>query len=193
MVIRAGVKRGEQPAWIVSDALRTRVKPLSPRKQRRPGCPGRRHPRRAVESYDRAGADHPLATNRLPSRARVKARHPWLARRPTCRLVAPGIPDVKDPTRTTGTRGQLLRAGIVDEVRIHAVPVLLGAGARLLDDAGGRIRPQPTSMVQGPKATHLRYTWSRHRKTPPRTAFRVQPPRRSEPKLHRLPSGSRAL
>ncbi len=54
--------------------------------------------------------------------------------------------------------GQLLRAGLVDEVRIHLVPVLLGAGTRLLDDTGGHVRLQPTSVVQGSKATHLRYT-----------------------------------
>lgn len=53
--------------------------------------------------------------------------------------------------------GQLLRAGLVDEVRIHLVPVLLGAGTRLLDDTGGHIRLEPTSIVEGSKATHLRY------------------------------------
>src|SRR5262245_34942227 len=52
---------------------------------------------------------------------------------------------------------QLLRAGLIDEVRIHLVPVLLGAGTRLLDDAGGHIRLEPTGVVQEPKATHLRY------------------------------------
>jgi dihydrofolate reductase len=52
---------------------------------------------------------------------------------------------------------QLLRAGLIDEVRIHLVPVLLGAGTQLLDDAGGHIRLEPTSVVQEPKATHLRY------------------------------------
>jgi dihydrofolate reductase len=31
---------------------------------------------------------------------------------------------------------QLLRAGLVDEIRIHLVPVLLGARTRLLEDAG---------------------------------------------------------
>jgi dihydrofolate reductase len=53
--------------------------------------------------------------------------------------------------------GQLLRAGLVDEVRIHLVPVLLGAGTRLLGDTGGHIRLQPTSIVEGSKAAHLRY------------------------------------
>ncbi len=54
--------------------------------------------------------------------------------------------------------GQLLRgAGLVDEVRVHLVPVLLGSGTRLLDDAGGHIRLQITRIVEESKATHLRY------------------------------------
>jgi hypothetical protein len=36
--------------------------------------------------------------------------------------------------------------------------VLLGAGTRLLDATHHQIRLEPTSVVQEPKATHLRYT-----------------------------------
>ncbi len=53
--------------------------------------------------------------------------------------------------------GQLLRAGLVGEVRIHLVPVLLGSGTRLLDDTSGPMRLEPTSVVEGSNATHLRY------------------------------------
>lgn len=53
--------------------------------------------------------------------------------------------------------GQLLRAGLVDELRIHLVPVLLGAGTRLLDDTGGHIRLEPTGIIEGSRASHLRY------------------------------------
>jgi dihydrofolate reductase len=52
--------------------------------------------------------------------------------------------------------GQLLRAGLVDEVRIHLAPVLPGAGTRLLDD-DGHIHLQPTRITESSKATHLRY------------------------------------
>ena len=53
--------------------------------------------------------------------------------------------------------GQLLRAGLVDEVRIHLAPVLLGSGTRLLDDDEGHIRLQPTRITESSRATHLRY------------------------------------
>lgn len=53
--------------------------------------------------------------------------------------------------------GQLLRAGLVDEVRIHLVAVLFGAGTRLLDDPDGHIHLEPISMVAGSKASYLRY------------------------------------
>lgn len=53
--------------------------------------------------------------------------------------------------------GQLLRAGLVDEVRVHLVPVLLGEGTRLLDDPDGHIRLEPISVLERAKATHLRY------------------------------------
>ena len=51
----------------------------------------------------------------------------------------------------------MLRAGLVDEVRIHLAPVLLGVGTRLLDDDDGRSRLQPTRITENSKATHLRY------------------------------------
>jgi hypothetical protein len=53
--------------------------------------------------------------------------------------------------------GQLLRAGLVDEVRIHLAPVLLGAGTRLLDDDDDHVRLQPTRITESSKATYLRY------------------------------------
>ena len=53
---------------------------------------------------------------------------------------------------------QLLRAGRVDELRIHLVPVLLGAGTRLIDDLGGRhIRLERLAASESAMASHLRY------------------------------------
>lgn len=66
-----------------------------------------------------------------------------------------GDQDVDVFSANVGT--QLLRVGLVDEIRIHLVPVLLGAGTRLLDDAGPHVQLEPTDVVHGLKATHLRY------------------------------------
>lgn len=53
---------------------------------------------------------------------------------------------------------QYLRAGLIDELLIHLVPVLLGDGARLFDNlAGAEIGLECTGAVHGPGVTHLRY------------------------------------
>ena len=50
------------------------------------------------------------------------------------------------------------RAGLVDEVRLHLVPVLLGGGSRLFPDAHRRrVELEPLGVEQGARATHLRY------------------------------------
>jgi len=53
---------------------------------------------------------------------------------------------------------QYLRAGLIDEVQIHLVPVLLGAGIRLFDHLGTeQIRLERTRAIESPFATHLRF------------------------------------
>ena len=54
---------------------------------------------------------------------------------------------------------QYLRAGLLDEVQIHLVPVLLGGGARLLDGLAGTIgRLERTAVVESPSGVvHLTY------------------------------------
>lgn len=53
---------------------------------------------------------------------------------------------------------QALAARLVDEARLHLVPVLLGGGSRLFPDSSEhRVELEPLSVEQGAKATHLRY------------------------------------
>jgi dihydrofolate reductase len=53
---------------------------------------------------------------------------------------------------------QLLRAGRIDQIHVHLVPVLFGAGTRLLEDLGGpHVQLEIIRVVEGSKATHLRY------------------------------------
>jgi dihydrofolate reductase len=53
---------------------------------------------------------------------------------------------------------QHLAAGLLDELQIHLVPVLLGGGARLLDNVGDdRPELECTRVIESPTVTHLRY------------------------------------
>ena len=53
---------------------------------------------------------------------------------------------------------QYLAAGLVDELELHLVPVLLGGGARLVDNLGGRGDPAGAERaVEAPGVTDLNY------------------------------------
>jgi dihydrofolate reductase len=52
---------------------------------------------------------------------------------------------------------QALAAGLLDEIQVHLIPVLLGAGVRLFDHLGGPVALERTRVVATPAATHLRY------------------------------------
>jgi dihydrofolate reductase len=53
---------------------------------------------------------------------------------------------------------QYLKAGLIDEMQIHIVPVLLGDGARLFDNLGdAEVRLECTRAVEAPGVTHLTY------------------------------------
>ena len=53
---------------------------------------------------------------------------------------------------------QYLRAGLLDELQIHLVPVLLGGGVRLLDQLGSA-RPalEGARVIEAPGVTHLKF------------------------------------
>lgn len=53
---------------------------------------------------------------------------------------------------------QYLRAGLIDELSLHVVPVLFGAGTRMFENlAPEHMRPVNTETVQTDAATHLRF------------------------------------
>ena len=53
---------------------------------------------------------------------------------------------------------QYLRAGLIDELNLHLVPVLLGDGVRFFDRAGAApIRFEAAGLSETPGATHIRY------------------------------------
>jgi dihydrofolate reductase len=57
---------------------------------------------------------------------------------------------------------QFVRAGLVDELRIHLVPVLLGDGTRLFEWRGPeQIELECTRVIGAPGVTHLTYRVAR--------------------------------
>lgn len=53
---------------------------------------------------------------------------------------------------------QFIKAGLVDEISIHLVPVFVGSGVRLFDHLGvNPIELECTSVVDAPGVTHLQF------------------------------------
>jgi dihydrofolate reductase len=55
---------------------------------------------------------------------------------------------------------QYLAAGLLDELYLHIVPIVLGAGERLLEDVGDPVL-DPVQVVASPGVTHVRYRVAR--------------------------------
>jgi dihydrofolate reductase len=51
---------------------------------------------------------------------------------------------------------QYLAAGLLDELYLHVVPIVLGAGERLLEDVGDPVL-EPVKVVASPAVTHVKY------------------------------------
>ena len=53
---------------------------------------------------------------------------------------------------------QFIRAGLIDEIQIHLVPVLFGSGTRLFERLGSEhIQLEPVEVIPTAAATHLRF------------------------------------
>ena len=55
------------------------------------------------------------------------------------------------------TAQRALEAGLLDELQIHQIPVLFGAGRRLFEVLPSRVELQIVRVIDTPEATHLRY------------------------------------
>jgi dihydrofolate reductase len=51
---------------------------------------------------------------------------------------------------------QYLQAGMLDELYLHIVPIILGAGERLLEDVGDPTL-EPVKVIASPAVTHIKY------------------------------------
>jgi dihydrofolate reductase len=86
----------------------------------------------------------------------------------TFHFVTDGIESALDQARAAAGDGhvsiaggataiqQYLAAGLLDELQLHIVPVLLGGGERLLDNAGDPTL-EPVEVVASPTVTHIKY------------------------------------
>ena len=50
-----------------------------------------------------------------------------------------------------------LNAGLLDEIRLHLVPIILGAGTRLFEGVRTDVRLVPREAQNAPAVTHLIY------------------------------------
>jgi len=55
-----------------------------------------------------------------------------------------------------GAVQQYLRAGAIAELHLHIVPIVLGAGERLLEGVG-ELELTPIAVVASPRVTHITY------------------------------------
>ena len=69
--------------------------------------------------------------------------------------VAAGDQDVSIAGGASTVR-QCLAAGSLDELYLHIVPVILGAGERLFEDVGDPVL-EPIKVVASPAVTHIKY------------------------------------
>jgi dihydrofolate reductase len=55
------------------------------------------------------------------------------------------------------TAQRALEAGVLDELQIHQIPVLFGAGRRLFETLPSRVELEIVRVIDTPEATHMRY------------------------------------
>ncbi|MGP4101182.1 dihydrofolate reductase family protein [Nonomuraea sp. KM90] len=120
--------------------------------------------RNTYEDSDRFGGGSPHPAARLFVLSHRAA--PEMTERQT--LVTTGIEDAVAAARETaggrdvglmggGVATEALRAGLVDEVILHQVPILLGGGRPFFQELPGHVRLRLLEAVPAPGATHLHY------------------------------------
>jgi dihydrofolate reductase len=121
--------------------------------------------RRTVEQVDHWGGDHHGMPVFVPSQ---RPPGPTVANYSRVTYVSDGIASAMSKAKAAAggrdvmvhgayTAQRALEAGVLDELQIHQVPVLLGAGRRLFDVLPTRIELEIVRVVDSPDATHIRY------------------------------------
>jgi dihydrofolate reductase len=121
--------------------------------------------RRTVEQVDHWGGDHGGRPIFVPSH---RPPGPSVAKYPLVTYVTDGIVSAMAQAKAAaGNRNVLvhgaytaqraLEAGVLDELHIHQIPVLFGAGRRLFDVLPSRVELEVLRVIDTPQATHIHY------------------------------------
>ena len=122
--------------------------------------------RRTVEQVEHWGGDsHNGVPIFVPSH---RPPGPSVANYPLVRYVSDGIVSAMAQAKVAAgdrnvfvlggyTAQRALEAGVLDELQIHHIPVLFGAGRRLFDVLPSRIELEIVRVIDTPEATHIRY------------------------------------
>jgi len=122
--------------------------------------------RRTVEQVDHWGGDEHGVPIFVPSR---RPPGPTVANYPLVTYVSDGIESAMAQAKAAAgernvvvlggyTAQRALEAGVLDELQLHQIPVLFGAGRRLFDDVlPARIELEVVRVIDTPDATHIRY------------------------------------
>ena len=121
--------------------------------------------RRTVEQVDHWGGDRHGVRIFVPSH---RPPGPTVADYPLVTYVSDGIASAMAQAKAAAgeryvlvhgayTAQRALEAGVLDEIQIHQIPVLFGAGRRLFDVLPWRVELEVTRVIDTPAATHIRY------------------------------------
>ena len=121
--------------------------------------------RRTVEQVDHWGGDAHGVPIFVPSH---RPPGPSVANYPLVTYVTDGIVSAMARAKAAAgdrnvlvlggyTAQRALEAGVLDELQIHQIPVLFGAGRRLFDVLPSRIELAIVRVIDTPEATHIRY------------------------------------
>jgi len=121
--------------------------------------------RRTVEQIDHWGGDRNGVRIFVPSH---RPADPEVSRYPLVTYVTDGIESAMAQAKAAAGDRQVfvhgaytartaLESGVLDELQIHLVPVLFGAGKKMFDILPSRIELDVVQVIDTPAATHLRY------------------------------------
>ena len=121
--------------------------------------------RRTVEQVDHWGGDRHGVRIFVPSH---RPPGPSVANYPLVTYVSDGIASAMAQAKAAAqdrnvmvhgayTAQRAIEADVLDELQIHQIPVLLGAGRRLFDVLPSRVELEIVRVIDTPEATHIRY------------------------------------